>query len=250
MKNRIISSVNNLIPFIHKQRGENKHIWFRGHAVSTWKLLPSLARKKSWIKSEQDLIRRFKQNATLLIDKKPQSDLEWLFIMQHYGAPTRLLDWTENALFALWFAVWEKKHVKKDGEFIMLFPRRLNDLSNIKMSSENEIPSFEDDYFKNYEPLPVSQGGEGLHPIAGIANRNTSRMQMQLGVFTICNRDPIPVDFKNNGSVIKATVPSRKKKLIIEELALLGISKTQIFPELPALGEAMLTDLKNRKDFK
>jgi FRG domain len=40
-----------------------------------------------------------------LTGKGPQNSWDWYFTMQHFGAPARLLDWTEGVLIALYFVV-------------------------------------------------------------------------------------------------------------------------------------------------
>src|SRR6267142_932504 len=56
---------------------------------------------------EGGLIRQFKRRAHHYLQTIPEKDnwIEWLSLMQHYGAPTRLQDWTYSFFVALFFAI-------------------------------------------------------------------------------------------------------------------------------------------------
>ncbi len=87
--------------------------WFRGHTDAQWKLAPNLYRvryPKRGIRIIEDEIRQeFMMRAPGLTDRGPLNSWEWYFTMQHFGAPTRLLDWTEGVLIALYFAVRDSR---------------------------------------------------------------------------------------------------------------------------------------------
>ncbi len=106
--------------------------WFRGQGSSSWDLRPSLYRKKENYKLEREMVRDFKLRAATLLEFEPSNDLEWLFVMQHYGLPTRLLDWTESYLCALYFATVDYAS-KKDAAVWILDPWSLN-VSSLEFS--------------------------------------------------------------------------------------------------------------------
>ena len=60
---------------------------------------------------EDGLLRHFKRQAHRYLTHLPQADdpIQWLALMRHYGAPTRLMDWTFSFFVAVYFAVEEAK---------------------------------------------------------------------------------------------------------------------------------------------
>jgi hypothetical protein len=96
--------------------------WFRGQANYRYKLVPSIFRinefkadKYNEAEIYQEFIRRYPEHSN-----SHKNIFEWLTLMQHYGLPTRLLDWTTNLLVALFFAVKDEKH--EDGAVFAFNP--------------------------------------------------------------------------------------------------------------------------------
>jgi hypothetical protein len=92
-----ISSFDDIIK-IGTTLGKN---WYRGHSKVYNNLVPKIFRRNKTIselirggKNEMETIENFKRYApSLNIKLPPQEDtLQWMFIMQHHGFPTRLLD--------------------------------------------------------------------------------------------------------------------------------------------------------------
>jgi FRG domain-containing protein len=90
-----------------EKRGNKADFIFRGQPCDK-SLRPKLARrvtKGTRLKIEKLIFEEFKRTSFALTDLQPQSDWDFLALAQHFGLPTRLLDWTYSALAALWFAV-------------------------------------------------------------------------------------------------------------------------------------------------
>lgn len=217
-------------------------VWFRGQASKDWKLVPSIERTPS-ISPELNLIKKFKQSATILLNPQPAKLIDWLFIMQHHGAPTRLLDWTESPLVASYFAVDEVKDgISKDGVIWALLPVELNKIANISPDYSFDIPSFaEDRVTDNYSPENFAgESTSNLSPLAIMAPRNSVRMQFQLSVFTINHRNNTPIEnISDKRHVWRYIIPEADKAGFKNDLKCIGLGRFQLFPELQSIGDLL-----------
>ena len=93
---------------------------FRGVEDSEFKLATSLMRLGGpYAQLERHLVRNFRKYAPRLAVAE-DTVWHWLTLGQHYGLPTRVLDWTISPFIAVHFAVWHASHMGRPGAVWMI----------------------------------------------------------------------------------------------------------------------------------
>ena len=222
-------------------------IWFRGQANARWKLVPKLYRMAD--SNESEIRTEFRQRGLQLISEGqvPRDDKEWYFLMQHFGAPTRLLDWTDGALIALYFAVKEQNRYA-NGSVWMLDAGWFNDAVLNDHNPDNYISGVilpEWPEFADWFPTPFSQNLNVAYPVAVDPPHVARRVSVQRSRFTIHGKDRIGLDVIANGlprtRLAKMLIPNQVGKEILKNLQTCGIVETSVFPDLEGLSRELLT---------
>ena len=209
---------------------KDKRFLFRGQTVNK-PPLPRFAREvherklssENIYKLEKQMLERFRIESLPFLQglPQPQTDFDWLSIAQHHGLPTRLLDWTANALAALWFAVSPHSHEKTDEGVIWILEVEPD---NVKKPDPSENP-FELRRTYIFQPFHIDRritaqaGWFSIH-----------RYAEERGKFYALDRIKI-----YRPHLRRHVVPSSRFAGLRDELRILGITEATLFPDLSGL---------------
>lgn len=214
--------------------------WFRGEGKlrGSRVLLPSLFRDAALSPDrEWKEYQRFRQAGSAFLPHSNLNDWDWMLYMRHYGAPTRLLDWSESPLVALYFAVEREQRDSEEGVVWVLDPLRLNEGAGF---DRRLYCAGIDDELNVYTAKAVKDAIAGVRyqPVAVIAPRSFPRLVAQQGVFTITHKEPAALEeLAIDRLLARIRIPAVAKKGIRTSLQKLGIGRLSMYPELQSLGE-------------
>jgi hypothetical protein len=248
----------------------------RGHGDAEWPLRPQVFRRDHSDApkyNECALIGHFQARAPTRSHTKtpePNDYFGWLFLAQHYGLPTRLLDWTESPLIALYFAV-EDPEEKEDGCIWALRPGGLNayyafrdnlayrralrmgidpegmEIENGGIQDPHRVRKYylgDTGLVQIRDPMAVVLAQPAFDPetrceeaILAIDGREIDpRMLVQIGRFTLHTYETPIEDLPNSASWLRRyIVPKEHKRKVQAQLAAMGIRQSNLFPDLTNL---------------
>ena len=237
-RKREIRSLSRFMEVVSGLLSDDSNFWFRGQEDAKWPLTPYALRFSTSDERKRalSLLDEFIRVAEIRIPRPPprKDKLQWSQLARHYGLPTRLLDWTESATFALYFACAPTQHNKKetDGVVYLMNPDHLLIPWRKNKSMSYGSPDYEEWILKciNSGPEQRTRGGMPTVPIRPVWN--SERLMMQRGVFTLHGSKHFSLDSNQAKSLVAIPILKTYKSTILSELSRIGVDEMTLFPEL------------------
>lgn len=222
---------------IESQPAGLRHI-FRGQSDASWPLVPSLYRTRPDIVGgtleenfgvyEWSGISRFFDEALLYLPNIRRSPTDDRILAQHFGVPTRLLDWSFDPMIALFFAV-ERRQDNVDAAVYMLLPSGMMDPESI--SNANMYPALAIRPPAIDRRIPAQKSVFTWHPYGPAAEPFVPIDQRSDVGGKVTDHTEKPV-----GGFAKILVPKDIRQHIRHLLLEMGIDRRNLFPGLDGVG--------------
>lgn len=249
-----VNTVEEYLQAIKKIKNSEKTslLWFRGQNRSEYKLTTPEARYSFKIEASSDLfitpaflkhLYDFKAfcnkncRKQLKILGNPKDDLEWSFLAQHCGAPTILLDWTEDPMIALFFAINKYNPSDTGVNVFVCSPENLNHSVNwdpIVQRYSGPVPVTDEtrEYLLKY----INFENNRFLPLCIKPTLQNYRITRQSGNFIIQGKDFTPFELQECGKFFhKIIIPQERFEYFKEQVNLLQLNEQTIYgPQTPA----------------
>jgi hypothetical protein len=218
---------------------------FRGQAAAGWVLNNAIQRTEfiHFHKNiEADFVAEFQRGARnyLSRDETPQHLIEWLALMQHHGAPTRLLDFSRSPFIAAYFA------------FEICVPGTERQLAiwaiNVKFLLTKAMEMLQQDYGEElkdckhineqlFEKLFYENTRSMVFPVEPFRMNRRYSLQQSIFVSTGNSYEPFMkqlefLDSYISQAVIKLELPTMLKKEVLRDLQTMNLNRASLFPDL------------------
>lgn len=241
--------------------GEENALWFRGQSNSTWGLSPKVWRDEYADANEAEMRLEFESVGHPLTQSGIAYDKwHWYFLMQHYSAPTRLLDWTVSPLVALYFAV--RDPIEDCGAIWVVDPWRWNrahikDLYGPAVAGWAETSPYLLDLEEAFDTDTDERQTTKKWPVAIEPTHIDRRIAAQGSKFFLfgAKKDMTESPAINrprgrsgkHAILDKLIVRKNIAEMLRKELNEIGINERAMFPDLEGLGKHIAWEWKSRR---
>ena len=221
---------------------------FRGERDERWPLHSSLSRylmnfgvsPKAWPQQEARIVRIFKRKAHVYLADPPDwdDDFQWLALMQHHGAPTRLIDFTWSPYVAAFFAL---ERTLADGVVWAMNPARID--SSRAPKPRKMDPRVRGNFLRYFL--------KGNHRFIWMGEPHTMNLRLiaQSGTFAVPGVLDVPIeemlsDTDQEDTLAKIVLTNPVREVGMRELYRMNITYSTLFPDLDGLAKSMGYELE------
>ncbi len=278
----IVNSWNDIFILFDKITHKNSNWAFRGQSDESWKLSTKFEREAYkyqcepyWFKNREEIIiQDFQRKAHHYVHNLPDPDsyVEWLSFLQHYGGTTRLLDFTYSYYIAAFFAVetpnidsaiWAVNINKLISQLSKLTDRNLIEMdqtysgiievniefaNDIIMERKNKDIVFIVEPFHQHDRIAIQQG---LFLFPGNIEKPFEHNLCSLFEFDfkdLLSENALDAKFSemdklnfSNISIIKIVIPSDLHSKVLTELYKMNVTAATLFPGLDGFARSLST---------
>lgn len=250
--------VESMEELIEKINTLPNHFLYRGQADSGWKLQSSLERILGcgWTAAKAQRLEEFslKQFCSKfhLYDREnvqPNSKLAWLSIMQHYGIPTRLLDFTESPYVALYFAMeaYNPLNQRDLALYAISYSEILEESIKYIKSKKSDFHETRATVFDKQDDIFENVVDYSAYDIAWITEPQilNARLDRQAGSFLLSgNRglrieDVLALSLYENCTIQKIIIPHALHTGIFALLRKMNITSKSLYGDLDGLARSI-----------